>query len=54
MSDKKFIAVLKELSSQMRFFNTQIKSINETLDKTLLLFRKLDEQFPVPQETLSK
>jgi|GEM_PF-6608693 hypothetical protein len=54
MLDKELIVVLNEFLSQMRFFNVQIKAINKTLDKSLLLFKKFEKPFAVPQEILSK
>ena len=54
MSDKEFTAVLNELLFQMRTFNTEIKSINETLDKILQRFKSFEARSPIFQETLVK
>ena len=54
MSNKEFIVILNEILLQMRSFNAQIKSINETLDKILQKFESFEERSPLLQETLSK
>ena len=54
MTDKEFVAILKDILSQIRFLNAQIKDINDTLDRILKLFKSFEERSPILQETLSK
>ena len=54
MSDEEFIAILKDILSQIRFLNAQIKDIDETLDKILKAFKNFEERSSALQETFSK